>query len=567
MATGIVGFAIRSSILASTAVLVVTNAIARVVISAEPTQNMSCSGGVCAPTAAKAVLNADDLENLLATGNVEVTTTGSGVQAKDIEVKTQVGWSNTSAVALDAWNSIAVDQPVSVAGAAALSLTTGDGGRKGRLSFGKKGSIGFANLSSSLTINGAAYTLVGSIQSLAAAIANNPSGSYALAASYDASQDGTYASSPIPTTFTGNLEGLGNAFENLTIDDPTESPTVGFFTTLGAGGSISDLGLTHLSLTATEATEYVFGYVGGFAAYSYGTFRGDFESGRITTSWTYVGGFAAENQGSIEFVHSDAGIKAENSSAGGIVAFEESGSISDSYTTGNISSTNDYSGGLVGENGGPITRSHATGNIRGNTAGGLVGLNLAEITDCYATGSVRAPEGVVGGLVGGNFEGYGVISRSYATGPVSASDNSYAGGLVGNNNPNTIIENSYSTGAVAVGSNGAAGGFAGYNDGTMEYSYSTGAPSAGTGSYLGGYVGEDVSASGSLLADYWDTDLSGITNLSQGAGNIANDPGITGLTTEQFQAGLPTGFDPKIWTENANIDDGLPYLIANPPPS
>jgi hypothetical protein len=48
-----------------------------------------------------------------------------------------------------------------------------------------------------------------------------------------------------------------------------------------------------------------------------------------------------------------------------------------------------------------------------------------------------------------------------------------------------------------------------------------------------------------------------------GDGNVA---GITGLTTAQFQSGLPTGFDPKIWAENPNINNGLPYLINNPPP-
>ena len=83
-------------------------------------------------------------------------------------------------------------------------------------------------------------------------------------------------------------------------------------------------------------------------------------------------------------------------------------------------------------------------------------------------------------------------------------------------------------------------------------------------------MGIDLSGSdgeGGTISDlYWDTSTSGITNLSQGAGNIANDPGITGETTTQLQAGLPTGFDPTIWAENTNINGGLPYLIANPPP-
>jgi hypothetical protein len=84
-------------------------------------------------------------------------------------------------------------------------------------------------------------------------------------------------------------------------------------------------------------------------------------------------------------------------------------------------------------------------------------------------------------------------------------------------------------------------------------------------SIVGGLVGYDGSPPGSITNSYWDTDTSGITNLGQGAGNIANDPGITGLTTAQFQSGLPAGFDPKVWAEKSNIDDGFPYLLANKP--
>jgi len=46
---------------------------------------------------------------------------------------------------------------------------------------------------------------------------------------------------------------------------------------------------------------------------------------------------------------------------------------------------------------------------------------------------------------------------------------------------------------------------------------------------------------------------------------LANYPEITGLTTQQLQSGLPNGFGPKIWAQDPNIDDGLPYLRSNPP--
>jgi len=100
----------------------------------------------------------------------------------------------------------------------------------------------------------------------------------------------------------------------------------------------------------------------------------------------------------------------------------------------------------------------------------------------------------------------------------------------------------------------------------ISTSYSIGKVTGGAGSDVGGLIGDDVAPAGSPDDTDWDTDTSGITNPSQGAGNIANDRGITGLTTAQFQSGLPAGFEPSIWGEKSNIDDGFPYLLANLPP-
>jgi hypothetical protein len=95
---------------------------ADVTISTAATHNMACSAGVCSPTASSAVLNAGDLETLLASGNVEVTTTGSsGVQADNIDVTAALGWSNQSMLELGAYDSIAVARPISVAGTGGLN--------------------------------------------------------------------------------------------------------------------------------------------------------------------------------------------------------------------------------------------------------------------------------------------------------------------------------------------------------------------------------------------------------------------------------------------------------------
>ena len=104
----------------------------------------------------------------------------------------------------------------------------------------------------------------------------------------------------------------------------------------------------------------------------------------------------------------------------------------------------------------------------------------------------------VGGLVGYNG---GPISNVYATGAVSGNDQ--VGGLVGHNDSG-IISNAYATGAVSGGSN--VGGLVGYN-----------------GSVI------------CITNGYWDTDTSSITDTTRGVGNVSSAPGVTGLTTAQFQ--------------------------------
>jgi hypothetical protein len=102
---------------------------------------------------------------------------------------------------------------------------------------------------------------------------------------------------------------------------------------------------------------------------------------------------------------------------------------------------------------------------------------------------------------------------------------------------------------------------------TVAASYSTGTVAGKQARYIGGSIGYDGSNvdGGSVSSDYWDTTTSKIKGANQGAGNIPNDPGITGLTTAQLQTGLPSGFDPTIWAESPSINNGLPYLINNPP--
>ena len=61
-----------STLLAISVVLFASGAQADLNISNRPTKNMSCSGGLCTATAKNAILNVDDLTNMLATGDLTV---------------------------------------------------------------------------------------------------------------------------------------------------------------------------------------------------------------------------------------------------------------------------------------------------------------------------------------------------------------------------------------------------------------------------------------------------------------------------------------------------------------
>jgi hypothetical protein len=104
------------------------------------------------------------------------------------------------------------------------------------------------------------------------------------------------------------------------------------------------------------------------------------------------------------------------------------------------------------------------------------------------------------------------------------------------------------------------------NSATINNVYAAGQfrHSGSSESVVGGVVGYDATISGSISKAYWDLD-KGVSNPSQGAGNIPNDPGITGLTDAQLKSGLPAGFDPNVWGQKPDINNGYPYLLANPP--
>src|SRR5437870_5795212 len=92
-------------------------------ISTDATYNVSFANGVFTATGDHAILNVNDLENALESGNIEVTTdNGSGGDKKgDLHVEAALGLTTTNALTLDAFHTIFVDQPVTDSGAGALT--------------------------------------------------------------------------------------------------------------------------------------------------------------------------------------------------------------------------------------------------------------------------------------------------------------------------------------------------------------------------------------------------------------------------------------------------------------
>jgi hypothetical protein len=499
------------------ALFISSSADAAVVISSKATKNMTCANGVCTPTKAKAVLNVTDLANMLSSGDVKVV---SDSKALDIDFAASLSWTSTSRLTLDSYQSIIFEKPVTVAGTGALTITANGSGNGGDFWFVSKGHVEFWDLHSSLVINGNSYMLVKSIKQLAKAVAANPSGFYALAKSYNAGKDGTYSQSPISTALLGMFEGLGNQLTQFSMNLTEGSQYQGLFTIIRSGAIVRDLAMSDVRILAAQAPYAE--VMGALTGLNYGSLLGDSVSGTVQ---------------------------------GNDNAFQV-----------------DVAGGLVGENDGTIVACSSSATVtNASRSGGLVGVlnstqgdGIAVIVRSSSRGTVTG-RGAAGGLVGLAWGGgYEPISQAFASGAVSNPAGGATGGLVGENLTATIA-NSYSLGSVTTIQGGGAGGVVGYNQAKIATSYSTGAVSTGNCA-CGGFIGDDESDAGNLADNDWDLDTSGYNDPSKGAGNIANDPGITGLMDTQLKSVLPAGFDPAVWGQDPNINNGYPYLLANPPP-
>lgn len=401
------------------------------------------------------------------------------------------------------------------------------------------------------------------------AVRNNLSGHYILGANIDATGIPFLAIGSSTNPFTGTFDGNGHTINGLHVSG--NGIYVGLFAEVGSGGTIENLGLTNLSVSAPR------GYaVGGLVGRNLGTIENSYTTGVVSgTAGNFVpgligiaiGGIAGWNFGTIENSRSSANITSNTTSfvdLGGLSG-GNTGTIDHSHASGTVSGhSGAYGSGLVeigglvgalgfGANAGLIENSYATGPVistgSNTAAGGLVGAELSNSTilQSYATGSVTAGgPSWIGGLEGILFNG--TIAQSFATGSTTVGFAGDAGGLVGQMNAGTIFE-SYAKGAATGASATDVGGLVAHSyGGTISQSYATGTITAVGSAIAGGLAAE---SSAFTTSSYWDY---------QSTGQLRSAGGVPEPTFFLKTGFLPVGFDPAAWAENVFLNGGYPYL-------
>lgn len=408
-----------------------------------------------------------------------------------------------------------------------------------------------------------------------AAVRNNLSGHYVLGANIDATGATIAPIGSSTNPFTGTFDGNGHTINGLHVAG--NGIYVGLFAEVGAIGTIENLGLTNLSVSASRGYD-----VGGLVGRNLGTIENSYTTGVVSgTAGNFVpgltgiaiGGIAGWNFGTIRDSRSSAFITSNSTSfvdLGGLSG-GSSGTIYHSHASGVISGHSGASGsglveigGLVGAlgfnggTGGIIQNSYATGAVistgSNTAAGGLVGasVNNSTVTHSYATGSVTGGgPSWVGGLEGILFSG--TISQSFATGAAIVGAYGDAGGLVGAMNSGTIFQ-SYARGAATGTANSDEAGLVAHAyGGAISQSYATGKVTAGGSFAIAGGLAAESSAF--TTSSYWDYQSTG---QLRSAGGV---PEPTFLLKTGF---LPVGFDPAAWAENVFVNSGYPYLRSVP---
>jgi filamentous hemagglutinin family protein len=303
--------------------------------------NETFAGGTYTPSGTS-VIDATTLSSQLGSANVIVTTgrAGSpGTDAGDITVAAPISWSSSSLLTLDAYHSVNIRAPITIAGPGGLSLQTNDGGSGGSYNFGLAGtsfagSIAFTGPPRSgqnLSINGQDQQLLYAMSDIASM---STTGFYALAKPITTTD--TY-SGAIVNQFGGTLEGLGNTITGINISDSSTNAVNGLIGTLQIGGTIRDIGLKSRTILSSGK------FVADLVAFNQGTIASSFVSGGLIITQA-----AGSNNGALTAYNAPTGLIVDSISSDSLEA-----------GTNNQYLANVAIGGLAGVNYGTIINSSA----------------------------------------------------------------------------------------------------------------------------------------------------------------------------------------------------------------
>lgn len=487
------------------------------------------------------------LANLLGSSNISIRSEGAG-RSGDIDVDEAVTWDADTRLTLDANRKINVNADIAATGAAAgLAMNFGED-----YIFGSKApSISLTGARARLAINGQSYTIIHTLDELAA-LSRDPdtiaSDLYALGRDIDAS--GVSFDGPVVHALDGTLAGLGHKVEHLTIVDPDGLGADAMIGVAGTSAAIRDIRLVDAHVFA-------------------GDYLARAEQGTAAA-------LVNDNNGLVANAHVDGGLVAGVGNVGGLVA-TNNGTIVNSSSNIEVNGRSAI-GGLVGVNGlfGAIIGCSASGPIFAGAPlvfnadwsisldeslyiGGLVGLNGGLVTQSHADAAITTLNSAnVGGLIGDNVNiGFGLpggdISDSYATGWINATWNSRLtlgdtaiGGLVGQNDGG-VISDAFSKLDISL---------------TNQAALYT--PSVGEGGYfvpmtgIGGLVGVNKTNFDGM---------GGVIQRSRSETNIYNDgwvDAVGGLVGNAYGGSITDSFAAGMVTSGVYVyPDGAAGLIGN----
>ncbi|MBA7542343.1 hypothetical protein ES705_34664 [subsurface metagenome] len=337
-------------------------------------------------------------------------------------------------------------------------------------------------------------------------------------------------SPPDPLRFSGYFNGKGHIISDLFINRPLER-FVGLFgiTAYGVTGYIRNVGIVDCNITGQREVGALVGFHEWMIADTDGVISNCYSTGSITGDRWLIGGLLGYNGALVEDCYSTCDL-----------------------TISSVTSDITQNGGLIGYNDNKVVRRcYATGDITVN------GANAKDIS-------------MIGGLVGMNGNGHGLISQCFATGNliitshVTGDDTQMIGGLIGFNTGDGC-SNSYARGNVSVtpgiDKQKQVGGLVGYNDKAILNCYSTGLVTAPGFGFVGGLVGETdwTPGWGSVTDSFWDTEASETLISDGGTGKTTTEMKTTSTFTD-------AGWDfDSIWTINPACNNGYPCLLGVTP--